>query len=252
MLESLWASVTNTLFSDLAVEFWATILGANSLFEREASWAGSSDAFVTLKLPSLLAASSDALSVVESEAWLARLVAASVVESETGFALEQDALVFLDAEVVTSRAELQMALSVLQVVALSAVDLSASFLVELVAWRALVSDTLVVNEVEVLWTLGQLAGSFWSEGVTLLADFVARVLEHLVAGRAGMSNALVAESLETLGGVTVDQNALVLFELVTFTAFSLDADAVLSLETDWALGLDTVLSDSDVTSEAWN
>lgn len=153
VFKSLWATETNTILSDLAEEFWATILSADSLLERIASWAGSSDTLVAFEFPSILTTSSNALSAVESESWFARLEAASVKESETGITLEENALVLLNAEVVARRAELEMALSILEVVSFSTVNLSAGVLVELITWRALISDTFVVDELEVFWAL---------------------------------------------------------------------------------------------------
>jgi hypothetical protein len=166
---------------------------------------------VAFEFPSFFATSSDALAIVESESWFARQEATSLVENVSSIALKENALVFLDTEVVAGWAELEVALSVLEVVAFTAVNLAAAVLEELEARRALVSDAFVVDELEVSRAFGESAGALRSEGVALLADLVTRLLVELVAGRARLSNALVADLLETVSGVAGDQDAFVVF-----------------------------------------
>lgn len=104
-----------------------------------------------------------------------------------------------------------MALSMLQFITPSTVDFSAGVFVELESKIAFLSDTLVVDQFEILRTLSQFASAFRSECVTLLADFVTGSLEVLVSSWARFSDAFVTNSLESFFLFASDKNALILF-----------------------------------------
>ena len=82
---------------------------------------------------------------------------------------------------------------------------------ELESRRTLVSDTLVVDKLEMVRALGELAGAFRGESVSLLANFVTRILEEFVTSRTGLSDALVTDFLESTCSFTGNQDTAVVF-----------------------------------------
>lgn len=224
----------------------ATKLNTNTVNQTETLLAAYSDANSVLKLESLstrlsntdtgrisLESSSAGLDALSFEELITRLavdwLTFTIDQSETVETLDLDALVQKCVPLLAlDRANNLRALSVSESV---------------IAW-ATNSSALAVFKLEVGWAADSSAGSIWTHNeasVTLLNTSGGLLVDllHNVAWWASLVDALLAVPLKTLAFVTVS-NTLSSNDMIARATLNLGALAVDSVETSWAVDLEAL------------